>query len=614
MSDNWTRYFDERYEFRRATDFVIENLTGLNTLEYSLNAEREGGITDPEYLRAADAFAEWYREQPEVTHVQAFPDIMKRLNKNMHGDEEAFYQLPADPALAGQYLLLYELSLPFGSDLNNRIDVAKSATRMTVVVGDSSAGEQRELDARAQAWLSANEPQLASAASGISMIFAHLSQRNIHSMLQGTIIAMALISFILVWVFKSARLGLISLLPNFIPAAMSFGLWGYLIGHVGIAASVVCVVTFGIIVDDTIHFMSKYLKARGEGLPATEAVRSTFRTVGQALWTTTAVLSASFLVFASSGFELSWALGLLVVDHARLRAPRRFFTSPDSADGHRPEEIMTRLHLARSGLLFLASCLAFGAYLGAPPLARSQNPTAEEIGLKIEIDANAHDEGFSNLTANQVMVLRNKQGQESRRQLRVKVLEVTDDGDKSMFVFDEPRDVQGTAMLIHAHKEDADEQWLYLPALKRVKRISSSNRSGSFMGSEFAYEDMSAPEVEKFTYRCLRDEPCGDLTCTVSERVPVDKKSSGYSRQLVWRDRDELRVWKVEYYDRKDAHLKTLTIGNYEQYLDRYWRAGEMTMVNHLTGKSTVLSWTDYQFRTDLNDRDFTQTGLRRVR
>ena len=312
LSDNWTRYFDERYEFRRATDFVIENLTGLNTLEYSLNAEREGGITDPEYLRAADAFAEWFRKQPEVTHVQAFPDIMKRLNKNMHGDDESFYRLPDDPELAAQYLLLYELSLPFGSDLNDRIDVAKSATRMTVVVGDSSAGEQRELDAHAQAWLSVNAPRLASEASGISMIFAHLSQRNINSMLRGTIIAMALISFILVLVFKSVRLGLISLLPNFIPAAMSFGLWGYLIGHVGIAASVVCVVAFGIIVDDTIHFLSKYLKARDEGLPAPEAVRSTFRTVGQALWTTTAVLSASFLVFASSGFELSWALGLLV--------------------------------------------------------------------------------------------------------------------------------------------------------------------------------------------------------------------------------------------------------------------------------------------------------------
>ena len=149
LTDNWTRYFDERYEFRRDTDFVIENLTGMETLEYSLNAGREGGITDPDYLRAVDAFAGWYREQPEVGHVQAFPDIMKRLNKNMHGDDPTFHRLPDDPALAAQYLLLYELSLPFGNDLNNRIDVAKSATRMTVVVRSLSSQAQRELDARA---------------------------------------------------------------------------------------------------------------------------------------------------------------------------------------------------------------------------------------------------------------------------------------------------------------------------------------------------------------------------------------------------------------------------------------------------------------------------------
>ena len=312
LSDNWTRYFDERYEFRRHTDFVIENLTGLETLEYSMNTAREGGITDPQYLRAVDDFAEWYRGQPEVIHVQAFPDVMKRLNKNMHGDAPAFYRLPDDPELAAQYLLLYELSLPFGSDLNDRIDVAKSATRMTVVVRGSSAREQRELDARAQAWLRANAPELATAASGISMVFAHLSQRNIDSMLRGTIMAMALISFILIWVFKSVRLGLVSLVPNFVPAAMSFGLWGYLVGRVGIASSVVTAVAFGIVVDDTIHFLSKYLKARHEGLPPPEAVRSAFSAVGQALWTTTAVLSAGFLVFASSGFEVSWALGLLV--------------------------------------------------------------------------------------------------------------------------------------------------------------------------------------------------------------------------------------------------------------------------------------------------------------
>ena len=203
LTDNWTQYLDERYEFRRDTDFVIENLTGMETLEYSLNAEREGGITDPEYLRKVNAFAEWYRAQPEVTHVQAFPDIMKRLNKHMHGDDQAYYRLPDSSALAAQYLLLYELSLPFGSDLNDRIDIAKVATRMTVVLGSLTSLEQRELDDRAQVWLRDNAADVGAPASGVSIIFAHLSQRNIISMLRGTIIAMALISVILILVLKS---------------------------------------------------------------------------------------------------------------------------------------------------------------------------------------------------------------------------------------------------------------------------------------------------------------------------------------------------------------------------------------------------------------------------
>ena len=259
----------------------------------------------------------------------------------------------------------------------------------------------------------------------------------------------------------------------------------------------------------------------------------------------------------------------------------------------------------------LALVLALGG--GAPAPAQAQGDSPEAIGLAIATQARAREAEFGNFTAAQVMVLRNRQGQESRRQLRVQVLEVADDGDKSLFIFDEPRDVQGTAFLVHAHRDADDDQWLYLPALQRVKRISSANRSGSFMGSEFAYEDLTAQEVEKFTYRYLREEPCGDFTCTVTERTAVDGKS-GYSRQVVWRDTDELRVWKMEYYDRKDEHLKTLTLSEYAQYLDRYWRASQMEMVNHLTGKSTLLTWSDYQFQTDLDDGDFTQTSLRRAR
>ena len=259
----------------------------------------------------------------------------------------------------------------------------------------------------------------------------------------------------------------------------------------------------------------------------------------------------------------------------------------------------------------------FGFFLGILGWASAPSvgfaASAQETGLKIATEARERQKGYGNFTASLTMILRNKRGQESTREVRLKVIEVEGDGDRTLFVFDRPRDVKGTAFLVHAHKDEPDEQWLYLPALKRVKRISSSNQSGSFMGSEFSYEDMGAVEVGKFTHRHLRDEPCGDLECTVLERIPVSR-DSGYSRQLVWFDREELRTMQVQYFDRRDEHLKTLVVEDYNKYLDRYWRSGKLTMTNRLTGKSTVLNWSDYEFGTDLDVGDFTRTALKRVR
>ena len=259
-------------------------------------------------------------------------------------------------------------------------------------------------------------------------------------------------------------------------------------------------------------------------------------------------------------------------------------------------------------------CAVILACLYLPiPVTHAQDETSEERGMRIALEASERNEGFGDFTAGLTMLLRDRHGRESTRQMRFKVLEVPDDGDKSLFVFDQPRDVQGTALLTHAHINAQDDQWLYLPALQRVKRISASTRSGSFMGSEFSYEDMSSGEVKEYTYKYLRNEPCGDLTCTVTEQTPLDEKS-GYSRKLVWQDTIELRIWKMELYDRKESHLKTLTFANYKKYLDQYWRAEEQTMVNHLTGARTVLRWTDFKFGNDLDDSEFTQTALRRIR
>ena len=240
--------------------------------------------------------------------------------------------------------------------------------------------------------------------------------------------------------------------------------------------------------------------------------------------------------------------------------------------------------------------------------------TPAEKGLAIATEADRRDTGYGDSTADMLMVLKNRHGQESRREIRIRNLEVINDGDKSLTIFDSPKDVKGTAFLNYTHKMGDDDQWLYLPALKRVKRISSRNKSGSFMGSEFSYEDISSQEIEKYTYKWLRDEIFNGMECFVVERYPVDNKNSGYSRQVSWIDKLEYRTWKVQYYDRKNEHLKTLVMSNYQQYENKFWRALEMHMTNHQTGKSTLLQFTDFKFMVDLNDDDFSKNSLQRLR
>lgn len=234
----------------------------------------------------------------------------------------------------------------------------------------------------------------------------------------------------------------------------------------------------------------------------------------------------------------------------------------------------------------------------------------EEQGLEIAREADRRDQGWMNFSADLIMILKNREGETSIRRIRSRNLEVAGEGDRSLMIFDQPADVKGTKFLSLSHKTGDDDQWLYLPALKRVKRISAANKGGSFMGSEFSYEDMSAPELEKFTYRYLRDEKYKGRPSFVIERYPVDEHSL-YSRQVVWMDQQYYIPWKIEYINRRDEHLKTLYYKKYKRYLKQYWRPGEMRMINHRNGKVTVLVWKNYQFRVpEINSNDFSPQSL----
>ncbi|HHM06267.1 MAG TPA: RND family transporter [Gammaproteobacteria bacterium] len=313
LNDLYMQYFDESIPFRAASDYMEQHLSGLYRIDFSLDSGESGGISKPAFLQEVGDFTDWLRTQPEVTHVLTLSDVLKRLNKNLHGDDPAWFRLPADRELAAQYLLLYEMSLPYGLDLNDQINVDKSAMRVSINIKTLSVKDTLAFENRARDWLRAHAPHITPVeGTGPTMMFAHIGLRNIVGMLLGTTVALAFISLVLVIALRSVPIGLVSLVPNLVPAAMAFGLWGLFVGQVGLGLSVVMGVTLGIVVDDTVHFLSKYLRARRErGLTPEDAVRYAFNNVGQALWVTSVVLVAGFLVLALSNFKMNSDMGLL---------------------------------------------------------------------------------------------------------------------------------------------------------------------------------------------------------------------------------------------------------------------------------------------------------------
>lgn len=311
VNDEPNKYFASNTSFRQANDFMEQNLSGFTSIDFALNGGVAGAVNQPELLQALESFSNWLAEQPEVMHVNTLSDVLKRLNKNMHQDDPAFYRLPETAAEAAQYLLLYEMSLPFGLDLNNQLNIDKSATRLTATLYNLGSKELIALEQRALAYFTANWPQYQLSAASAALMFAYIGERNMASMLTTLPLALLLISILLVVSLRSWRLGLISIIPNLIPALIGFGLWGLLVGEINLALSVVASMSLGIIVDDTVHFLSKYRHAREEGRDSEKAVRYAFHSVGRALCITTLVLVAGFAVLMFSGFRLNSDMGLL---------------------------------------------------------------------------------------------------------------------------------------------------------------------------------------------------------------------------------------------------------------------------------------------------------------
>lgn len=312
LNDDTVEYFGKGTEMRTALDYVEQHLTGIDSIAYELDSGEANGISNPEFLKKVEAFAAWFKSQPEVVHVSSFTEVIKRLNRNMNGDDPAFYRIPDNRDLASQYILLYELSLPQGLDVNDMVSFDKSALRLNASVQNLKSKELIALEDRAQTWLKTNAPELASPGSSVSVMFAHIGQRNIDSMMNGAFTSIVLISLAMILSLRSFKFGLISIIPNLLPVAVAFGLWGMFVGEVNMAVAAVFNVSSGIVIDDTIHFLSKYLRARRhDGLSPADSIRYSYATTGSALFVNTAVLVLGFLVLTVSDFTVNSSLGLM---------------------------------------------------------------------------------------------------------------------------------------------------------------------------------------------------------------------------------------------------------------------------------------------------------------
>jgi hypothetical protein len=624
FNDQWSEYFDKSILFRTDTDSAIKHF-GLYPIEYSIPAKGPQGVSDVEYLANLEKFTQYLREQQEAKHVYSITDVLKRLNKNMHGDDEGAYQLPLSHDLSSDYLLVYEMSLPYGLDLNDRINIDKSASRITVMLGMTSTIETKNFIDKTDAWVKDNLPPYMQNTRPTSahVMFTYITDRNVESMISGTITGLIAITLVLIVTLGSVRLGVLSMIPNIIPILVAFGAWSLLVGSVGFSVAAVSSIALGIVVDDTVHYITKYQYARREkGLNPLESVILAFKTVSPAMISTTVILIAGFLVMANSTFKINADLGLLtmvtltlamVYDLILLPAILILFDRVKAKDSSAVENDISYSPTSTStttGLMVGVVAISLIATTFIPNNAHAQDQSSRVKGYEISKRSDQSDLGFTNSVAKVTMVLKNANGGEASRVMDVKTLEVPDDavGDKSIVIFRQPADVSGTAFLSHAKIIDPDDQWLFLKSMNRTKRISSKNKSGPFMGSEFSFEDFTALELDKYDHEWVKDDVYEGMKCDVIKRVPK-YEYSGYSSMLVWIDQDINQVRKIEYFDRKGDPLKTLVMDKYSKDAG-YWRAMKWSMANHQTRKSTDLLFSDYKFNVGLTEGDFVKDRL----
>jgi len=561
------------------------------------------------------AFEREMEDDPVVTGALGPPEFFGQLRAAFLDGAPGDRAVPRSREEASQLLLLAEFEdEDFMSDVYRAED---GVAQIIFTVRDQGSLTMVPFLERVDRHLAEEPPPVGTAIATGTVDLQHMyTSRLLRSFAPAFVIAGTLILAIMTLMFGSLRQGLLAMIPNLFPLLVILGLmW---LGGYDLKPSSILVfsIAFGLAVDDTIHVLARFRAASARASGTKEALEEALREVGPVVLVTSALAAVGFALLMASQFEVLYLIGLVTAVSAVAAVVADLFLLPLVLRASDPRSRRRPMAAGGPAITVAAGLLTVGPFVGVGSFVAAQEQTAspeERRGREIAEEADARDRGWGDGSARLEMILRDEDGDERRRELRFRTLEGIDTGDKTLMIFDYPADLRGTALLTHASLTGGDDQWIYLPALKRVKRIASGSQSGSFMGSEFAYEDIGSQELDKYDYRYLDAETLDSIECYVVERYPVDERS-GYDRHVLWYDKEEYRVRRIEYYGRDDSLLKTLDVRGYELYADRFQRPAEMTMLNHRSGRTTILRWDDWEFGTGLTDRDFDSRSLDRAR
>jgi hypothetical protein len=617
VESNAIEFFRKSDPMRQVTEYIQDKVGGVGNLEVVVKAKEPGGIRDPEVLRGMDALETHLRSIGIVTDAFSVVDYLKEINQAMHGGDPAWHTVPESGDLVAQYLLLYGASSP-REDLSNLVDLTQTTARVSARVKFASSTVYRRQVRELNGWLAANFPGQADVElTGLMMLYKNMGDYIITSQIRSFLVALVVITLTMALAFRSWRVGLLSMIPNVWPIAFTLGFMGWIGLRLDMVNAMVAAVAIGIAVDDTIHFIAKYIEAVDDDKNLLQAVAYAFHVSGRAIVFTSVILFAGFAVILRSTFLPSVWFALLAAITIVMALLADLFILPAIFIRYRPVFEERRRRNRKKAGVRAAVLLGTVALLASGASARRVEASAGDAGargddgrgravMQAVEDANAD---VRSETARVTMTLRDRAGNAAVRHARMAFLS-RDDGDRALIRFTDPPDLRGTAFLT-AERPGDDDQWLYLPALGRVKRIAASRKTGNFAGTEFTYEDLGGRELDEYRHRYVRADTLAGDSVDVVEAEPIDRRS-GYSKITTWVSRDRHVILRAEYRDRKGALHKVSRSRGFTRPDGVHWRFGTAVMENVQNGKSTEIRVEAWRIGADLDPGLFTVEALGR--